>query len=477
MNFTEGRKNPSSSDSKRAGRVLAALILMMMIFDTGFVAVPSVKGSPAELHVGPDQPYATIQSAVDAAESGDVIVVHPGIYIETVDVTKSNITIGSLLGNPSDTIVDAGGADDHVFDITNQTGVTLTGFTIRNAKGITKDVAGIYVYGSTGCKISNNVITNIWATEMRRGVYGILLGNSSRCNLSNNIVTNIVSSRGYAYGIVSGGDGNKFLNTRISNIDANSSASGLSVGGSNNTFLDTYVSGIKTSIYVIFGLHIYGRYNKFVNTYISNINGEEVYGITLGGDGGGSNEFSNTHISNLISAKYRVYGISTAKYISSNKFFSTYISNLHAKDNVYGIYLFWFNYYNNFYNTQIFNVNADRDACGIYLAENRWNNLFNTSIFNINGGRDAYGIYKADAERNNFYNTSISNVKAGRNAYDIYPAETPGKIERPWIQSWIELGLISGILIAIVIIPEIVIRLRRRKLPPTTQKANASPVT
>ncbi len=478
MNLIERRKDPSSSNFKGAGRVPVALVLMVMLFGMGFVAVPSVKGSPAELHVGLGQPYATIQSAVDAASPGDTIVVHPGIYIETVDVAKSHITIGSLLGNPSDTIVDAGGADDHVFDITNQTGVTLTGFTIRNAKGTTKGVAGIYVRGSTDCRISNNVVTNIWTTEMWRGVYGISLGNSSRCNLSNNVVTNIISPLGYAYGATLGGSGNKFFNTRIFNVDANSSAYGIIMGGSNNTFSDTYISGIKASTYDALGIPIYGRYNKFANTYISNINGEEAYGMTLGGDGGGSsNEFFNTHISNITSAKYRAYGISTAKYVSRNKFFSTYISNLYAKDNVYGIGLFWFNYYNNFSNTHIFNVTSvSADAFGIRLAaEAKWNNFFNTYIFNINAGQDAYGIDKDDsAIWNNFYNTYISNVNAGRDAYginykwwsstDLFSnanvSNINGRIER--LMPWIGLGLISGVVIATVI----VIRRRRRKLAP-----------
>jgi len=229
MNFIEGRKNPSSRDSKRAGRVLAALILMMMFFDMGFMAVPSVKGNPAELHVGLGQPYATIQSAVDAAESGDVIVVHPGIYMETVDVTKSNITIGSLWGNPSDVIVDAGGADDHVFDITNQTGVALNGFTIRNAKGATKGVAGIYVHRSTNCKFSNNIVMSISAVGYNAAV-GIWLYNSSRCNISNNIVK--YSDVGIYLDSYSGR--NNFSNTYISNTSI-----GIYLAG----YLELYIPG------------------------------------------------------------------------------------------------------------------------------------------------------------------------------------------------------------------------------------------
>jgi len=417
-----------SGDFEKAGRVLKALTFMVMIFfGMGFAAAPSVKAGPTELHVGPGQSYTTIQSAVDAVSPGDVIIVHPGTYMETVDVTKSYITIGSLLGDPSDVIVDAGGADDHVFNITNQAGVTLTGFTIRNARSATKDVSGLYVYGSTDCRISNNVITNMWSTDLGREVYGIWLGNSSRCNISNNVVTNIVSPRGLAEGASLVGVGNKFFNMRISNIEANYSATGIFVGGSNNTFSDTHISGINAND--AFGIHVLGsyidglaRYNKFANTYISNISAREfvvhlgtgghAYGIALIGwkDCTDYNEFSNTHISNITSLEY-VHGVYLFMYSDGNKFSNTYITNLHAKDNAYGITLF--NYsrspcYNNFFNTHIFNVTSvSADAFGILLASlANWNNFTNTYIFNLNAGRNAYDIY--DGGHDNVFSNTYS---------------------------------------------------------------------
>ncbi len=49
--------------------------------------------SQTVLRVGPGQPYTTIQSAVDAARSGDGILVYPSTYSESVSVTRSGISI------------------------------------------------------------------------------------------------------------------------------------------------------------------------------------------------------------------------------------------------------------------------------------------------------------------------------------------------------------------------------------------------
>jgi len=61
------------------------------------LCIPSVLS--ATLHVGSGQTYSTIQSAVDAASSGDTIKVHPGTYHETVSISKSDLTIEAYDSN------------------------------------------------------------------------------------------------------------------------------------------------------------------------------------------------------------------------------------------------------------------------------------------------------------------------------------------------------------------------------------------
>jgi len=56
--------------------------------------------------------FTTIQAAIDAAQDGDVIVVHPGTYYENIRFDGKNITLRSL--DPEDgqvvasTIIDGG---------------------------------------------------------------------------------------------------------------------------------------------------------------------------------------------------------------------------------------------------------------------------------------------------------------------------------------------------------------------------------
>jgi len=62
----------------------------------------------ADLHVPAD--YPTIQSAVDAASSGDTIHVAPGVYVEQVTVAEKDLTlIGKQLLSPGNCTVRCGG--------------------------------------------------------------------------------------------------------------------------------------------------------------------------------------------------------------------------------------------------------------------------------------------------------------------------------------------------------------------------------
>jgi parallel beta-helix repeat protein len=107
----------------------------------------------------------TIQAAVDAAKPGDIIVVPPGTYRETVTVEKDNITI---IG-PESAVIDASGFANGIHvgaNIFNQAtapvcpaiavkNFTIVGLTIRNA-----DYNGIFLSGVDGYIIARGTYVN-----------------------------------------------------------------------------------------------------------------------------------------------------------------------------------------------------------------------------------------------------------------------------------------------------------------------------
>ncbi len=67
--------------------ILIIILLMVTI---------SISATVLEVGLGQDFTYNTIQSAVDAAVDYDTILVHPGRYLENVEVLEKSLTLGSL---------------------------------------------------------------------------------------------------------------------------------------------------------------------------------------------------------------------------------------------------------------------------------------------------------------------------------------------------------------------------------------------
>ena len=119
--------------------------------------------------------YATIQSAVNAATSGDTVFVYNGSYNENVNVGTAHLT---LEGEGKDKVtVTAASSSDDVFEVTADW-VNISGFT---ATGATSGdwIAGITLNGVQHCKISENNCS-------KNSLFGIYLQDSSNNELTNN---------------------------------------------------------------------------------------------------------------------------------------------------------------------------------------------------------------------------------------------------------------------------------------------------
>lgn len=117
----------------------------------------------ARITVGPSgADYASIQSAINNASSGDTIEVYSGIYKENIYINKniSLIGIDNGKGLPK---VDAGGRGSAVSLQTD--GITLKGFNLTNSGHCGCGNAGILV------ESDNNTITGNVAFKNKYGIY------------------------------------------------------------------------------------------------------------------------------------------------------------------------------------------------------------------------------------------------------------------------------------------------------------------
>ena len=157
--------------------------LPLDIVEAETIAINFSPVSTCDIYVPDD--YLTIQEAVDAANSGDTIIIRDGTYTENVDVNKEHLTIRSENGAEV-TTVQAANSNDHVFEVTADY-VNLSGITVRGAHAIWPDpltpppaaMAGIALISSKYSDISNNRVLD--------NDDGIMLRSSNHNKLSNNI--------------------------------------------------------------------------------------------------------------------------------------------------------------------------------------------------------------------------------------------------------------------------------------------------
>lgn len=139
---------------------------------------------------GPNPPYASwataatnIQDAVDAAASGETVLVTNGLYLLSSEIlVANNITIQSVNG-PASTIVDGQG-NVRCFNLANPSCV-ISGLTISN--GGNSGLEG----GGVNCTNSNPVITNcviVGNTGFNGG--GIRYGTAYNCTIIGNHAAN-----------------------------------------------------------------------------------------------------------------------------------------------------------------------------------------------------------------------------------------------------------------------------------------------
>ncbi|MFZ2410724.1 MAG: NosD domain-containing protein, partial [Candidatus Methanoperedens sp.] len=463
---------------RRAQSLISCIVLVTVFAGTASAATLTVDDSGGA-------GYLSIQAAINAASTGDNILVYSGIYTEQVAVNKQLILLGMDNGGGKP-IVNAGGTGSAI--TLSADGITLDGFVATNGTiGINvvsnnniirnnyafynNGTDGTYVYGSAGgpggsgiginlgqFSRNNNLTNNVvkynyggngaysrdapWGNGGAGGYgIGINLGtSSSNNNLMNNVVKNNVGGKG----------GNADEPPSVL-TDSNGGPGGYGIGinletsSNNNTITYNDVednTGVKGGDNYGFGWF--------------NGPGGKGIGISLGQSSTNNNLTSNVVKNNVGGnggyAYFRGYGqytyggngvgISLESYSSKNN-----LSNNIAVNNmggnggtsyIYGSgpggggYGIQSSYSNN--NTYIGNIvqynfggsgGTAGNGVGIYFSSSD-NNTYSGSIVQYNNN---YGIYLSSSNNNTIYNNRFNNsnnfiTSSSTNIWNI--TKTPG---------------------------------------------------
>lgn len=207
--------------------------------------------------------YPTIQQAINASVSGDLVLVAPGTYVENIDFNGKNILLKSTDG-PAMTTID-GSNPSHpdlasVVSFKNGEGLdaVLEGFTITGGKGTRFEVTpnlmfecggGVFCFGASPT-IKKNVIVNNVAAVQGGGIYCC---ESGSVIFDNTIADNTASL--VTWSTVKGGGGVYCQNsvcTVSGNVISGNSA-GLGNYGSGGGGLLGFSSYITASQNIVFG--------------------------------------------------------------------------------------------------------------------------------------------------------------------------------------------------------------------------------
>jgi len=176
---------------RRNPALLGGLLLPSIILATAAASVIEV---PSD--------YSTIQSAIDAAADGDMIVVAPGTYFENIDFLGKAVTLRSSHGPGVTKIAGSDPVDlDHGSVVTFRNGEgsdsVLEGFTLTKGTGNRR--GSLYYGGGVYCEDASPRITDTRIIANRAGKYPSLgIGGAMFCIRSSPVITDCVISKAFA---------------------------------------------------------------------------------------------------------------------------------------------------------------------------------------------------------------------------------------------------------------------------------------
>ena len=396
------------------------------------------------------EPFPAIQSAIDDPDTkdGHMLLVCPGVYTETVDVSKS-LAILSMEGRDK-TIVQAE-EDYHVFHVMKDH-TTIVGFTIRGVyQPSGRTVAhqddyvgpsGVYIEGDHSAVGDSIIENNDWA--------GVLIKNASHCHIYGNLIHDNYNSgvqiEENASGNIIGGSEAHERNV-ISNNAREANVYLNYVNGSDNqilgNFIGTDATGAVAATGNSTGIHIFYAPNTIVGGATEgarNIISGNDRGLVVDGDADGvkiQGNFIGTDVTGKIAVPNTGYG---AVVIDAND--AVLIGgvnqgegNLISGNSSDGIYSNGATIQGNFIGTDVTGAAKLGNETGISVNGIREHHLIggtDPGARNIISGNDEtgiemYGTSARDADiMNNFIGVDVSGTEAlGNGKNGIWVVGTP----------------------------------------------------
>ncbi len=168
-------------------RALSSGVVVVCFAGFGGVSLADTLGVPAD--------HTTIQAAIDAAGNGDLILVSPGVYAETIDFLGKEVIVRALEG-PGATTIDGNGGGPVVSFVSGETrDARLIGFTITG--GVAVNGGGALIDGASPmidlCWFVGNESTGT-ALDEGGGAIAVLNACSpviSRCVMNDNVAESL----------------------------------------------------------------------------------------------------------------------------------------------------------------------------------------------------------------------------------------------------------------------------------------------
>jgi len=267
------------------------------------------------------QDYPTIQAAIDAAVSGDRILVSPGTYEETITLYKSGIV---LMGSGSGTVI-RGNGSSHVVYCENITGeeTVIEGFKITNG------IYGIRCAGTVQTLLirNNNLMQNMGETSG----YGIYLESGSSVSIYGNSIYKCGKG---IYG--TGGNKVEIINNNISSCRG-PYGGGIYLSGANATIENNSVTNCWDRAINLTG-------NSVANVIRNRLVGNASWNVAAGIDISNSsawvwnNIIQNSHVYNSTSPGVGLNAYGSDVFLYNNIFYNNYGASSSARGAAFKVY-------------------------------------------------------------------------------------------------------------------------------------------